>query len=666
MFGEIMKLRELRRLLKRERYEDVLERSRDPSIRDHRRAREAADSARRALLAQARRLGEQARHEEALRLVRAVVRDVDHPEGRALEQELRQAAVERARLARDAVGLRDAALRRWRAGDPEGALERLGRDPRGAEVVSDLNEQFEEGRRAVERVRRDLAAGHVVEAAVLAGSLRVSPTPAPDLDAVLWEVVDRALEGDRPTELAAVTRHLGADGRSALPAICADPLARRLIDHAARAYAAGDSQGASLALDPFPLGREMDVRAAALGQALRRLERASRVLADGDLELALALATEAEGLAGSSPLAEEIRRRVVALRSEAAPRLEAARDQLATGRLVAARETLVALLELQPRNTEAADLVAAVDRRDGDDDRDLQRARDLMAGGQFDQARKILVDLGVRRPDLPAAPGLLREAEQMRRASRMSAFGDESRLFAEHRSDRGRVHGTPGHADPQATPGPRLVAGQPYVLRVEERGDWLVHPGRDLVIGKSLGGVADLPVLAAIGRRHARIRREGSCPQTRYVLEPIGDRRVVRNRRPVDRPVVLSHGDVVELGGILTFTFLLPVPDSPAAVLRLDGDFTIHGCHRVILVPEEPEASPIVIAPGPEAHVPLPPDRDRVELVRGGEPASGDLWARAPMGVSSGDGPARPKVRVIPGTRVHTVDVDFFIDPVVG
>ena len=59
-----------------------------------------------------------------------------------------------------------------------------------------------------------------------------------------------------------------------------------------------------------------------------------------------------------------------------------------------------------------------------------------------------------------------------------------------------------------------VLPGDPFVLRVENEGDWLVHPGARLTIGNQANGEADLQVLAAIGAKHAtleRIEKDGAA-----------------------------------------------------------------------------------------------------------------------------------------------------------
>lgn len=128
---------------------------------------------------------------------------------------------------------------------------------------------------------------------------------------------------------------------------------------------------------------------------------------------------------------------------------------------------------------------------------------------------------------------------------------------------------------------------------------------------------------------------------------------------------LLEDGDVIGLGTALTLVFRRPVRGSATAVLELSGDFTVHGCRRILLFSESGRAGSVVLGPGPEAHVPLPPDRERVELLRGeaGE-SDGILLARCPRGVAVAAGEERPQVRVRSGVPIRAGSLGFFVDPV--
>lgn len=210
-----------------------------------------------------------------------------------------------------------------------------------------------------------------------------------------------------------------------------------------------------------------------------------------------------------------------------------------------------------------------------------------------------------------------------------------------------------------------FARGLPFILRVEERGDWFVHPGQSVLIGNATGHVADLPVLAAVGSRHARIERIGDGIDARYRVVPIPGRKVTKNRRKIEDLAVLEDGDVIVLGSSLTVVFRRPVAASATAVLELGGDFTVHGCRKVLLFSEAGRTGSVVLGPGPETHVSLPPDGERVEVLRGesGETA-GLLLARCPRGVAVADDEERPQVRVQPGVLIRAGRLGFFVDPV--
>jgi hypothetical protein len=210
----------------------------------------------------------------------------------------------------------------------------------------------------------------------------------------------------------------------------------------------------------------------------------------------------------------------------------------------------------------------------------------------------------------------------------------------------------------------RLHRDQPFILRVEERGDWLVHPGAVLVVGSALGSEADLPILAALGRRHAMIERRRDGDSTVYRLIPEAGRVLSRNGRVVAGPRTLAHGDQLVLAGIVPIVFLMPVPGSPNAVLELQGDFPVHGCRRVVLAAAEGREEAIVLGPGPEAHVPLPPTSHRMELFWSEEEGAPALAVRSPQGVGEGGGPERPQIRSVELREFHAGPDRVFVDPV--
>ena len=92
MFGELIKLRELGRLLRQKRYEAALDLAREPAIREHRKAQDAAESARKAIVERAEQYRQEGRHDMALKDVRRLIRDGED----ARTQSLEKAILERA------------------------------------------------------------------------------------------------------------------------------------------------------------------------------------------------------------------------------------------------------------------------------------------------------------------------------------------------------------------------------------------------------------------------------------------------------------------------------------------------------------------------------------------------------------------------------------------
>jgi hypothetical protein len=105
--------------------------------------------------------------------------------------------------------------------------------------------------------------------------------------------------------------------------------------------------------------------------------------------------------------------------------------------------------------------------------------------------------------------------------------------------------------------------GERFVLWVDGVGGYLVCLEGEVVIGQAApGNLVDIPVLADISRRHAKIRREGEG----YVIEPLHVLRI--NNRSVQTKTILKDGDEIELGAGVRFRFRRPHALSASA--RLD------------------------------------------------------------------------------------------------
>lgn len=693
MFGELIKLRELGRLLRKRRHLEVLALARDPAIRDHRKAVVAAEKARAALLRDAEELKDRGEIAEAFQKVRAILQDTEDPAIRRLEGELRQAMGER-EAERHAL---DAEVRRARgvaeAGDVQRALARLeplAADHAGArEAVRDIKRRESERKDNLDRARAALDQKELADARDAIVELRrrgAEPEMIASLHADLLKLV---IKSDDTDQLAfALTDTKGVCAGDEAFRTARKKAASQFVTRIEKALKSGELDPATRWLATFPLGTSDDETALGWARALRVLERARRMDREGDQELARRLGEEARDALPPSPALKEFLDGLAQRQKSAKGPLAEARRAIAEGRLIVGRKALVELLDAQPGHREALDLLDTLENQDREDRDALHKARqqmDAQSVPALEEARRLLTGLSARRPDLDEVPVLLQDVERRTREARLAALNDESRLLSVHADRPGAATRSTvrGPIEPPAAPGRpglrpvvfkslgevqgsegNLARGLPFVLRVEEHGDCFVHPGASVLIGNATRGVADLPILAAIGSRHARIERQGDGGSAKYRLVPVPGRKVTRNRRTVRSHAELSHGDVIGLGPTLTITFLRPVAGSATALLELGGDFTVKGCRRVLLFAETGRAGSIVVGPGPHAHVPMAPDHERVELLRG---TSGDsqgvLLARSPRGIAVGDGSDRPQVRVRPGLPLRAGRVGLFVDP---
>jgi len=129
------------------------------------------------------------------------------------------------------------------------------------------------------------------------------------------------------------------------------------------------------------------------------------------------------------------------------------------------------------------------------------------------------------------------------------------------------------------------------MLWVDAVGGFLVCLGQQVTLGQPVrSGGADVPILADISSRHARIRRDGEG----YLIEAVRQVRV--DGRPVREVGWLTDGSRIELGEGVRLIFRRPHPLSATARLGFASG------HRT-----EPSADAVLLMAeccilGPEAH----------------------------------------------------------------
>ena len=246
----------------------------------------------------------------------------------------------------------------------------------------------------------------------------------------------------------------------------------------------------------------------------------------------------------------------------------------------------------------------------------------------------VRADEWARRLDRPAASATARSAgSDPSDPSDPSGSAGPSQsplgsLLAEMRDGTGAEEGRPRPpSTPPSTAGPRPepvveAAGPPaegrpirFHLIVDDGGEFLAVMGTSIVLGHARAGRADIPLLADLESRHARILwAESFHSGPSWKIEPLERGTVsISGREIAGAPVVLQHGDEVRLSPNLAFRFLLPEAASSSALLELTGGAESEGAARILLFSPGP-AGRVRIGPNRRRHVPVAGLEHEVEL----------------------------------------------------
>ena len=133
-----------------------------------------------------------------------------------------------------------------------------------------------------------------------------------------------------------------------------------------------------------------------------------------------------------------------------------------------------------------------------------------------------------------------------------------------------------------------------FMLWVDAVGGYWVCVADELIVGQpSAAGGADIPILADLSSRHARIRRDGEA----YMIDAFRDVRV--GGRPVDATGLLSDGSHIEIGRSVELQMRQTHPLSLTARLDfLSRHRTQPPADAVLLL-----ADSCVMGPKPHSHV---------------------------------------------------------------
>ncbi|MAF67080.1 MAG: hypothetical protein CMJ84_15660 [Planctomycetes bacterium] len=197
-----------------------------------------------------------------------------------------------------------------------------------------------------------------------------------------------------------------------------------------------------------------------------------------------------------------------------------------------------------------------------------------------------------------------------------------------------------------------------FLLAVDDAGEFLVAFGEQVVLGHARMGEADLPLLADLDARHARIRGgESFHGGALWLIEPLAGQSITVRGAPIGAGgAELGDGDEIGLAPNLGLRFFLPEVASGVCRLELLHGAECFGASRVLLV-----------KPRSGARLRIGARRDRHIAVRGLpydvdlELADGELALRCEAGLRAGPGssgapaPAELRIPCPPERRVDIV-----------
>jgi len=355
-----------------------------------------------------------------------------------------------------------------------------------------------------------------------------------------------------------------------------------------------------------------------------------------------------------------------------ADRLQAAAESaLAAGRLAECERCLVGVARaalVRPGHQEVVDRIssaAAQRRADAEalaaEAARLLAARELTAAEQrCEAARQLWVDGSAVRKVEEELQSLRQQQARLQRVEAMAAGGDVEGAHAE----LGDMPPTPAMLRTRIFDMKQNLARAQgldgaFLLRVDEGGEFLTLRGESLTIGNLRDGRADLPILAAIAGRHARIQRSMSFHggmQDSIVAEGgelrVGGQRVANHG--------LRAGERVQLGSALQIAYDQPSKRSLTSSLQLLGGFQVAGTDRVLLFKDRGRDGRILIGAGSDVHVRVPGAKGEVEIFAN---KGGQMRVRAEGGGEIDGRPFRDEHPVDAGATVKAAGVTFVMMP---
>jgi len=403
-------------------------------------------------------------------------------------------------------------------------------------------------------------------------------------------------------------------------------------------------------------------------ESLERWEEAKNALSRRRFGEVAAIIRQLVSVRGQLVTPDRLDARIVELADQLA---KAADEALAAGRLgemdfcLAGLEAAVLLKD--DLTEQVARMRAAADaQREGAERLMLQageklRSRDLAAAEECcEQARQLWLDSPGPRKLEDQMRSIREQASELDRVKKMAADGDVDGAQAR----MGAMPPTPSLLRTRIFDMKQSLARaqgleSALLLRVDEGGEFLVLRGETVTIGNLRDGRADLPVLAAIAGRHARITRSMSFHggmQDSIIAED-GELHVAGRKVPSHR---LQSGDQVQLGQTLRMLYEMPTSRSLTASLQLQGGFQVAGTDRLLLLKDRGRDGRILIGPGKDVHVRVPAGQGEVEIFAS---RTGQLRVRCQGGGQIDRKPFRDEHPVSAGATIEAAGISFVLLP---
>jgi hypothetical protein len=186
---------------------------------------------------------------------------------------------------------------------------------------------------------------------------------------------------------------------------------------------------------------------------------------------------------------------------------------------------------------------------------------------------------------------------------------------------------------------PNAERADSFMLWVDAVGGFWVCLADEVILGQPARcGTADIPILADISSRHARIRRDGEG----YLIEAI--REVQVEGRRVDRLASLSHGNRIVLGERVRLVFRRPHALSATARLDFESHHRTYPSADAVLL----MADSCILGPHSRSHVVCPDWPHEVVLYRHDE----ELYCRTSGDYEIDGVPCRGRGRITRNSRV--------------